>query len=188
MRGTCTCSGSRAIYFVRRLAGSIFSQDFAGLNPSRRQLRNQPRIRWQEIIIAQLSRQYPRNLLETLRRNLLLHKCRHIETNLQLLCGVRILVPHSSDFRTLRQRDAQLFLQLARQGRFCYLSIAHFPAWKFPFQRRGITPPPLPNQQPPVLPLKHRRDNANHDKPPKPFNSLERPLTSRLEREQTRHQ
>src|SRR5258708_12267639 len=71
-------------------------------------------------------------------------------------------MPHAPDLRGFRQRHAQLLAQLPRQSRLRRLALPHLPPRKLPFQRRRIILPPLPNQQPPVLPLNHRRNNSPH--------------------------
>src|SRR6266478_4262545 len=137
------------------------TQHFCGFDFSRRQIRHQLPIRRQEIVISQFLRQNPRDLLETQRPRLPVHvRCK--KSNLQLFRRCRILVTHAPHFRAFRQRDAQLLVQLPRQCRLRRLSLPHLSPRKLPFQRRRISFAPLPNQQPPVLPLNHRCHNSLH--------------------------
>src|SRR5207245_679731 len=40
--------------------------------------------------------------------------------------------------------------------------VANFTAWKFPFKRGSVVPPPLADQQSPVAALNHRRYYGDH--------------------------
>src|SRR4029077_13559577 len=128
----------------------------------RSQMRNQFPVRRQKIVSRQFLRQHPRDLLKHPRSNLLLRNLRRKKMDLQFLRRIRIPVPHLPNLPALQNRHAQLFPQLPRQRLFQPPVPPHLAPGKFPLQRRRITPPPLPNQQPPVLAFHHCRHYQSH--------------------------
>ncbi len=78
------------------------------------------------------------------------------ESNLERRGRFRVFVNDSSDRRRFQKRRAQLLAQLPAKADFVALPLLHLPAGKFPFQRRRIASPPLPDQQSPIRSFDHR--------------------------------
>src|SRR5260370_27707120 len=122
-------------------------QNLSRLDFSRRQVRNQLPICRQKVVLAQLFRHHPGDLFQPKRHGLSVRRRCRIESNLHFLHRGCLLIPHAPNLRAFRQRNPQLFAQLASQSSLRRLPVLPFSATYLPFHCRSISSPPLPTHQ-----------------------------------------